>query len=925
MRRIAILVAVLTVLLLGVLGLLVSRALQSVESEQAMRHSVLAERVFDELEEELTSLIDQEEARPFLQYRFFYVPEGQLPGSAPALSRSPLSEVPEEDWLLGWFQVDPGGDISTPLEPRSIELASTIGGWSQDEVTSDRAARLRRAAEALPVRPAAPPTRDLLASRAPATESSGKNELFTATTTTKPPAPPATTAPKQPAPEPTPAPEAADDGYVGLDLGTKRKKASQSSYDSSISSLNKGAESRAGRQQRVTKSRADNLGSFQNPEEYNNAWLQKGNALPEVEFDANSEDAVADVVTETYRDGDGDGAEDEGGSLLGRLFGEGRRSDVANADLERQAMTEGEAGGEDELAVAALDGLQANADASEIAALADEDADELADEDLYAPQPEQRKGIGRRRNPPKKKRTLEAAAPREQAAQPVEEAVAEVATEEALAEEAPANVAPPVEEAEEAERSELIAGVLDNQAETPEEIPVLVPPPAAGPRSELKDAREAQKQDKDGRVTVTAEVDQPATGEVTIRQPAAEPVAKEQSTRQAKQKPAEAPQYATPEVPLPNGAEEVDVEISPLRGHRADSETLLLYRTVRIGETEYVQGLALLLPALAGWLEDRVLAGAEVRPFLDLVWNVGAPEAPGAADFTFAHTFADPFTSLGTTAYLRALPEAGRSGKAWILQLTLMLLVVGALGIVALWRMVSVVVHFAERRNNFVAAVSHELKTPLTAIRMYSEMLRDGYVLNEEKRAEYYDTMAAESERLSRLIQNVLELSKLERSGTAPSSEPVVGQVQPVLEEAIRVLDRHARDKGFTIELDAPDDLPSVKFERDGLLQVLINLVDNAIKFSKDTDNKVVVVQARPDGDGIALAIRDHGPGVPKTQLKRIFQPFFRGERELTRRTKGTGIGLALVKGIVERMGGEVTARNHPSGGFEVQVALAAG
>jgi len=220
-----------------------------------------------------------------------------------------------------------------------------------------------------------------------------------------------------------------------------------------------------------------------------------------------------------------------------------------------------------------------------------------------------------------------------------------------------------------------------------------------------------------------------------------------------------------------------------------------------------------------------------------------------------------------------------------------------------------------------VAAVSHELKTPLTAIRMYAEMLRDGYVLNEEKRDEYYETMATESERLSRLIQNVLELSRLEKGGNS-GGVMMTGNVRPVLEEAVRVLERHARDRGFRVVLDVPAELPSVRYERDGLLQVLINLVDNGIKFSQDADPREVVIQATPRSGGLTLQIRDHGPGVPPRHLSRIFQPFYRGERELTRTTKGTGIGLALVKGLIADMGGSVSARNHPQGGFEVRVAL---
>ncbi len=924
MRRIAILVAVLSLLLLGGLGLLVSRALESVASEQAMRHSVLADRVFDELEEELTTLIDREEARPFLQYRFFYVPEGQLPGAAPALSRSPLSEVPDDDWLLGWFQVDPGGDVSTPLEPRNVELANTLGGWSADPVQTDRAVRVQAAARTLPFTPAPVPEPEstLVASRDPAPATTSERAVIS----TKPaPAPPPVT-PTVDKTEAQPKEEvSSNDGYVALDTQLPQKKqrkkdqgllsSSGSTYGTSISSLNKGAESRAGRQQRVTKSRADNLGSFQNPAEYNSNYLQQGDSsLPEVGFDNDPSDAVADTMDERYRANE-DADEDSG--LLGGLFGS-RRSDVSEQAPAREAQAmEGEEAAEQERDDA--DGVaETESVRDELSAVASLEASG-EDEDIYSPEPGRRRSLtknGRARKTPKFKRNQAASqAASQPAAQAPEPAPAQPApTLDAVLADAPSD--------EELDLASVVEGQGDlpnhveleldaNEATDVPEVVIEIPAPAAGPRlSEQKSVEE----DGDERVA-SAEVD--SWSESVQSQTEVEPVRRQVVVKEKA--------VQTPQVPMPAGAEEVDVEISPLQGHRADEETLLLYRTVRIGETEYVQGLALLLPALARWLEKQVLQGADVQPFLELAWNVGPSNEPGDSDFVFAHTFADPFRSLAATAYLRALPEGRRSGRTWILQLTLMLLVVAGLGLAALWRMVSVVVHFAERRSNFVAAVSHELKTPLTAIRMYSEMLRDGYVLNEEKRAEYYETMAAESERLSRLIQNVLELSKLEHSGTTTGGEPVVGAVRPVLEEAIRVLDRHARGKGFTIELDAPDDLPTVRFERDGLLQVLINLVDNAIKFSKETETKVVVVQARASETGITLKIRDHGPGVPQRQLNRIFQPFFRGERELTRRTKGTGIGLALVKGIVERMGGKVSARNHPGGGFEVAVALTGG
>src|SRR5262249_54404482 len=113
-----------------------------------------------------------------------------------------------------------------------------------------------------------------------------------------------------------------------------------------------------------------------------------------------------------------------------------------------------------------------------------------------------------------------------------------------------------------------------------------------------------------------------------------------------------------------------------------------------------------------------------------------------------------------------------------------------------------------------------------------------------------------------------------------------------------------------------------VRFERDALLQVLFNLVDNAVKYARDGGARSIVLCARREGAEVRIAVRDHGPGVPARQLSRIFDPFYRGEQELTRRTKGTGLGLALARGLAERMNARVSGRNRPDGGFEVELAF---
>jgi signal transduction histidine kinase len=238
--------------------------------------------------------------------------------------------------------------------------------------------------------------------------------------------------------------------------------------------------------------------------------------------------------------------------------------------------------------------------------------------------------------------------------------------------------------------------------------------------------------------------------------------------------------------------------------------------------------------------------------------------------------------------------------------------------------MAALAMAFAERRSNFVAAVTHELKTPVTAIRLYGEMLRDDLVPSEEKRREYYRTITAESERLARLVDDVLELARIEK-GARPM-QLSAGALGPAVEEAVELLRPQAERAGFALRSSVEPGLPCVRFDRDALLQVLGNLVDNAIKYAQHAREREIDVACRRSPSAargwVELAVRDRGPGVASRQLPLLFEPFHRGEDERVRTTRGTGLGLALVQRLVERMGGRVEGRNAPGGGFEVRIAL---
>lgn len=355
--------------------------------------------------------------------------------------------------------------------------------------------------------------------------------------------------------------------------------------------------------------------------------------------------------------------------------------------------------------------------------------------------------------------------------------------------------------------------------------------------------------------------------------------------------------------------------VDPLIGCQPDAHTLLLYRSVFRPEGALRQGLVVDVPALGAWLRAR---GPAQVPGAALAF-AGDPEdaLAGAGPFRYRHRFAEPFDALEAT--LALAPLGGVAGPGPLYALTTLLALTATAGLFALYRMAALAMAFAERRSNFVAAVTHELKTPVTAIRLYGEMLRDDLVPSDEKRREYYRTITAESERLGRLVDDVLELARLEK-GARPM-QLTTGALGPVVEDALALLRPQAERAGFALRSALEPGLPRVRFDRDALVQVLGNLVDNSLKYARAGE---IDVACRGEAGRVWLAVRDRGPGVAQAQLPLLFEPFHRGEDERVRTTQGTGLGLALVRRLVERMGGTVEGRNAPGGGFEVRIALQA-
>jgi len=221
-------------------------------------------------------------------------------------------------------------------------------------------------------------------------------------------------------------------------------------------------------------------------------------------------------------------------------------------------------------------------------------------------------------------------------------------------------------------------------------------------------------------------------------------------------------------------------------------------------------------------------------------------------------------------------------------------------------------------KSDFVANVSHELKTPLSLVRMFGELLQSGRVESEEKRRQYLQIIVGESERLAALIENVLDFAKVERGRQA--YEFTQGNVGEVVARAVDACRVRAEREGVTLELELSPALGSVLLDERAIEIAVINLVDNALKYA--TGGRRIGVSVVPAGASIEIRVTDQGPGIPVEDRKRIFERFVRGRVSSGKQVRGSGIGLALVKHIAEAHSGRAWAEDAPGRGSVFVVAI---
>jgi signal transduction histidine kinase len=224
----------------------------------------------------------------------------------------------------------------------------------------------------------------------------------------------------------------------------------------------------------------------------------------------------------------------------------------------------------------------------------------------------------------------------------------------------------------------------------------------------------------------------------------------------------------------------------------------------------------------------------------------------------------------------------------------------------------------AQAKSNFVANVSHELKTPLSLLSLFSEILELGRVKNDEKKIEYYRIIRHESLRLNKMIDNILDFSKIEAG--RKTYDFAEGDMAEVIENVLSTYRYQTVNSGFDIQANMQPDLPPVLMDRDAMAQAISNLLDNAIKYSRDV--KQLSITTQTVRSNLSIEIADHGIGIPRTEQEKIFEKFYRVGNGLVHDVKGSGLGLSLVKHIIEAHKGTISVESDVGKGSRFTILL---
>lgn len=379
-------------------------------------------------------------------------------------------------------------------------------------------------------------------------------------------------------------------------------------------------------------------------------------------------------------------------------------------------------------------------------------------------------------------------------------------------------------------------------------------------------------------------------------------------------------------ITMPTPYSEFEVEVAPFQSISINNELVYVFRRVVLNNQIYRQGFFIEVEKLLTHLMEEHFSNQPLADFAairlfrsdinhhDLVVQGGLISTNGI--YSTSRSFPAPFSFLQAVISSNQLPE---SPARQSLDYTIAILILFMLsGLTAIYFSVKAIVDMAEKRSQFVSSVTHELKTPLTNIRMYIEMLQQGIAATPKQEQEYLEILGNESTRLSGLINNVLDLAKLEKKQRCFHLQE--GDFNDVLTEVETICSHQLMQDGFTLHIQSEQ--VRFTYDREVMIQILLNLIENSVKFSKNLPEKVITIVVSKRKNGAEITVSDTGPGIPSRSIKKIFNDFYRADNDLTRETGGTGIGLALVKKFITAMGGTVSAQNNSDAGCTITLHL---
>jgi signal transduction histidine kinase len=254
----------------------------------------------------------------------------------------------------------------------------------------------------------------------------------------------------------------------------------------------------------------------------------------------------------------------------------------------------------------------------------------------------------------------------------------------------------------------------------------------------------------------------------------------------------------------------------------------------------------------------------------------------------------------------------------WIILALLLILFLGSALII---RTIVQEVNLLNLKSEFIASVSHEFKTPLTAMGAILERLLGGEVSDPKKAKEYYRILSHDSERLKRLVKNVLDFTKIEEDKKKYRLESA--DICHLVRREVDSFEKEHELDGFRVRITIDDNIPPVLADEEAINQALHNILDNAAKFS--SEEKDIHVDVSHEDNMVKITVRDKGVGIPENEQKKIFEKFFRGKQASSVAPTGTGLGLTLVKHIMEAHGGDVVVHSQPGKGSSFSLIFPVG